>query len=186
VSLDRLEVVLLEVMGDLLAEHRSLHVGGAKVDAAPYSGVDDLIQRVGEALEAPRGTGFVAEGAEGDLVGAEEVLERVNDCTHYRRCVPRGGQGRAAVARAFCGLCGASALRRTATRFALLLTYFRVTGRRVDVVRLGQERAQLRQGDGPDGDHHVPPVGHPRPPRRPREAPVPRSPIEERSQSDTF
>src|SRR4029453_906673 len=33
VSVDRLEVVFLEVMGDLLAEHRSLHVGGAKVDA---------------------------------------------------------------------------------------------------------------------------------------------------------
>jgi hypothetical protein len=33
--MDRLEVVLLEVVGDLLAEHRSLHVGGAEVDAAP-------------------------------------------------------------------------------------------------------------------------------------------------------
>ena len=39
-SMDRLEVVLLDVVGDLLAEHRSLHVGGAEMDAAPYSGVE--------------------------------------------------------------------------------------------------------------------------------------------------
>jgi hypothetical protein len=38
--MDRLEVVLLDVMGDFLAEHRSLHVAGAEMDAAPYSGVE--------------------------------------------------------------------------------------------------------------------------------------------------
>src|SRR5439155_20590155 len=41
-----------------------------------------------EPVEAPRGTGFVAEGAEANLVGAEEVLERVDERT-----------GRAGVAR---------------------------------------------------------------------------------------
>jgi hypothetical protein len=64
-------------MGNFLAEHRSLHVGGAEVDAAPHSGVDDLLERVREAVEAPRGTRFVAEGTERDLVGAEEVFQRV-------------------------------------------------------------------------------------------------------------
>jgi hypothetical protein len=67
VLLDRLEVVLLEVMGDLPAEHRSLRVGGAKVDAGPHSGVDDLLERVREAVDAPRGARFAAEGTEGDL-----------------------------------------------------------------------------------------------------------------------
>ncbi len=79
-SVDRLEVVLPEVVGDLVAEHSSLGIGSAEVDAAPHSGVDDLLERVGEALEAPCGAGFVAESAEGDFVGAEKVLERV----HYR------------------------------------------------------------------------------------------------------
>ena len=86
--MDRLEVVLLEVVGDLLAEHGALHVGGAEVDAGPYSSVNDLLGRVREAVEAPRRAGFVAERAEGNLVGAEEVLERL-----YER------RGRAAVAR---------------------------------------------------------------------------------------
>jgi hypothetical protein len=100
VSLDWLEVVLLEVVGDLLAEHRSLRVGGAEVDAAPHSGVDDLLERVREAVEAPRGAGFIAEGAEGDFVSAEEVLERVNDCTTIGG-VSRGvvGEGRRSRAR---------------------------------------------------------------------------------------
>ena len=77
-SSDRLEVVLFEVVGDLVAEHRSLHVGGAKVNAGPYSSVDNLLERVRESLEAPRGTGFVAERVEGNLVGTEEVLKRVH------------------------------------------------------------------------------------------------------------
>jgi hypothetical protein len=38
--MDRLEVVLLEVVGDLLAKDRSLHVGGAEMDAATYLGVE--------------------------------------------------------------------------------------------------------------------------------------------------
>jgi hypothetical protein len=77
----RLEVVFLEVVGDLLTEHRSLRVGGAEVDASPDSGVDDLLERVREAVEAPRRTGFVAECTEAYPVGAEKVLERVHECT---------------------------------------------------------------------------------------------------------
>ena len=45
-SARRLEVVLLHVMDDLLAEHGSLHVRGAEVDPARDAGVDDLIERV--------------------------------------------------------------------------------------------------------------------------------------------
>src|SRR6266496_3159345 len=89
VSMDRLEVMLLEVLSDLLAEHGSLRVGGAGIIASPHSGVDDLRERVGEPVEAPRGTGFVAEGAEANLVGAEEVLERIDERTS-RAGVPRG------------------------------------------------------------------------------------------------
>ena len=51
-SSDRLEVVLLEVVGDLVAEHGSLHVGGAKVDAGPHSRVDNFAQDIGQAVEA--------------------------------------------------------------------------------------------------------------------------------------
>src|SRR6266478_2941988 len=95
-SFDRLEVVLLEVVGDLLAEHGSLRVRGAEVDAGPHSSVDDLLERVRESLEAPRGTGFVAEGAEADPVGAEEVLQRVHERTG-RAGVPRGWSGNGGV-----------------------------------------------------------------------------------------
>ena len=80
-----------DVVGDLLAELGSLLVGGAEMDAGPHSGVDDLFERVREPVEAPRGTGFVAEGAEGDPVGAEEVLERVRECSG------RGGVSRGVV-----------------------------------------------------------------------------------------
>src|SRR5882762_2865967 len=86
--------MLLEVVGDLLAEPGSLLVGGAEMDASPHSGVDDLLERVREPVEAPRGTGFVAEGAEGDPVGAEEVLERVHERS-----------GRAGVARRVADRC---------------------------------------------------------------------------------
>src|SRR4030095_15451790 len=75
-------------MGDFVAEHGSLQVGGAKVYAAAHASIDDLLGRVGEPLKGPCRTGFVAESVEGNLVGAEEVLERL----HERR-------GRAAVAR---------------------------------------------------------------------------------------
>ena len=91
VSVDWLEVVLVEVVGDLLAELGSLLVGGAEVDAGPHSGVDDLFERVREPVEAPRGTGFVAEGAEADPVSAEEVLERVRERSG------RGGVSRGVV-----------------------------------------------------------------------------------------
>ena len=95
-SPDRLEVVFLEVVGDLLAEHRSLRVGGAEVDASPYSGVDDLLERVRESVEAPRRTGFVAEHAEGDPVGAEEVW---SVCTNAlgRAAWPDGWSGKGGV-----------------------------------------------------------------------------------------
>src|SRR5882672_5394648 len=82
----------LEVVGDLFAELGSLLVGGAEVDAGPHSGVDDLLERVREPVEAPRGTGFVAEGAEGDPVGAKEVPERVRE-RGSRGGVPRGVVG---------------------------------------------------------------------------------------------
>ena len=75
--------MLLEVVGDLLAEPGSLLVGGAEVDAAPHSGVDDLLERVREALEASGSTGFVAEGTERDPVCAEEVFQRVHDGTAH-------------------------------------------------------------------------------------------------------
>ena len=78
-SVDWLEVVRLEVVGDLLAELGSLLIGGAEMDAGPYSGVDDLLERIRESVEAPRGTGFVAESAEANPVGAEEVLKRVRE-----------------------------------------------------------------------------------------------------------
>src|SRR6478735_8389964 len=78
-SSDRVEIVLLEVLGDLLAELGSLLIGGAEMDAGPHSGVDDLLERIREPVEAPRGTGFVAESAEANLVGAEEVLQRVRE-----------------------------------------------------------------------------------------------------------
>src|SRR5437667_412724 len=87
--------MLLEVMGDLLAENGSLRVGRAEVDASPYSSVDNLIERIGEPLKAPRRAGFVAERAESNSVRAEEVLERVHECTS-RAGVSRGvfGEGR--------------------------------------------------------------------------------------------
>ena len=50
VSLDRLEVVFLEVVGDLLAEHGSLRVGGAEVNVGPDSGVDNFAKDVREPL----------------------------------------------------------------------------------------------------------------------------------------
>ena len=76
-SVDWLEVVRLEVVGDLLAELGSLLVGGAEMDASPYSGVDDLFERIREPIVASRSTGFVAKSAEADPVGAEEILQRV-------------------------------------------------------------------------------------------------------------
>src|SRR5439155_26340971 len=90
-----LEVVLLEVVGDPFAEHRSLRVGGAEVDPGPHPSIDDLLKRVGEPVNAPRRTGFVAERTESDSVGTEEVLERMYERTSRAR-VPRRvvGEGR--------------------------------------------------------------------------------------------
>jgi len=45
-SLDRLEIVLLKVLGDLLAKHGSLHIRSAEVDACPYSGINDFTLNV--------------------------------------------------------------------------------------------------------------------------------------------
>ena len=42
-SVHRLEVVLLHVVEDLLAEDGSLNIGGAEVNPAPDAGVDDLL-----------------------------------------------------------------------------------------------------------------------------------------------
>jgi len=94
-SLNRLEVVLPEVVSNLVAEHGTLHVGGAEVDASPHSGVDNFPLDIREAVEAPRGAGFVAEGGDGDLVCAEEVLESLYECTGVGG-VPRWvvGEGR--------------------------------------------------------------------------------------------
>ena len=89
---DGLEVVLFEIMGDFFAQHGSLRVGSAEVYACPDPGVDDLLERLREAVEAARSAGFVAEGAEADFVGAEEVLERVHECTG-RASVSRGMLG---------------------------------------------------------------------------------------------
>src|SRR5918995_5864620 len=53
-----------------------------EVDAAPDAGVDDLLQRFGETIEAPRrtrrGRALVAYHREGDLVRSEEGLQRVH------------------------------------------------------------------------------------------------------------
>src|SRR4029077_14389470 len=67
------------VVGDLLADLGSLLVGGAEMDAGPHSGVDDFLERIREPIVAPRGAGFVAESAEANPVGAEEVLQRVRE-----------------------------------------------------------------------------------------------------------
>ena len=40
--------MLLEVVGDLLAEPGSLLVGGAEVNACAFSGVDDLLEGASE------------------------------------------------------------------------------------------------------------------------------------------
>jgi hypothetical protein len=100
VSSDRLEVVLLEVAGDLLAELCPLHVGGAEVDPAPDARVDDLLERIGEAIEAPRRTGrgkaLIADRREGDPVGAEEGLQRVHGRAADGGVTRRVVRGRAA------------------------------------------------------------------------------------------
>src|SRR5262245_547695 len=83
-SLNRLEVVLLEVVGDLVAEHRTLHIGGAEVDTSPHSRIDNFFQNIRETVEASRGAGFVTEDGDSDLVCAEEVLERVHERTGVR------------------------------------------------------------------------------------------------------
>ena len=46
VTSDRLEVVLLEIMGDLLAQDGPLCVSGAEVNARPDSSVDYLLKHV--------------------------------------------------------------------------------------------------------------------------------------------
>ena len=88
-SLNRLEVVLPEVVSNLVAEHGTLHVGGAEVDASPHSGVDNFPLDIREAVEAPRGAGFVTEDCDSDLVCAEEVLERLDK----RTCVASVSRG---------------------------------------------------------------------------------------------
>jgi integrase len=78
-SAQGLEVVLSQPVGDLLPQHRALDVGGAEVNTAPHPRVDDLLERLGEPIEAPGGPRAVAERAESDLVGAEVVLQRADN-----------------------------------------------------------------------------------------------------------
>ena len=106
-SANRLEVVSFEVVSDLPAKHASLRVGGAEVDTGPYSSIDNFIERVREPLKAPRGTGFVAEHADGDPVGAEEVSQRVHERTSVAR-VTRGmvWEGRRDKRRRIADRCG--------------------------------------------------------------------------------
>ena len=46
VSSNALEVVLMEIVGDFIAEHGPLLVGGAEVDARPHTGVDYFLKDV--------------------------------------------------------------------------------------------------------------------------------------------
>jgi hypothetical protein len=74
----RLEVVPALPTGDLLAEQCTLRVRGSEVDPAPDAGVDDLLERLREALEVPRLRGEPrALDVERDPVGTEEVLHHV-------------------------------------------------------------------------------------------------------------
>jgi hypothetical protein len=51
-SIHRLEIVLVEPVGDPLAEYRPLYVCGAEVDATPDARIDDLLECLGESVEA--------------------------------------------------------------------------------------------------------------------------------------
>lgn len=53
VSVHRLEVVLVAVLRDLLADAHRLLVRGPEVDAGPHPHVDDLVDRLGEMRVAP-------------------------------------------------------------------------------------------------------------------------------------
>jgi hypothetical protein len=66
VSSDRLEVVLVEVLGDLLTKRGTLRIGGAKVDASQTraSMISLSASRSGRRSAWSR---FAAEGTEGDL-----------------------------------------------------------------------------------------------------------------------
>ena len=44
----------MEVVSDLLAQFRSVFVGCSEVDPAPDASVDDLVESVRQAIEAPR------------------------------------------------------------------------------------------------------------------------------------
>ena len=57
-------MALLEVVRDLIAEHRSLHVGGAEVDAGPDARIDDLSETIREPVEvAATRSGSASGGA---------------------------------------------------------------------------------------------------------------------------
>src|SRR6476660_1939309 len=75
--LDRREGVLDQVVRDLQPDDRALNVGRPEMDAAADPGAEDFLERVRETSEGTRRVRVVAEGVEGDLVGAEEGLERV-------------------------------------------------------------------------------------------------------------
>jgi hypothetical protein len=67
------EEVLVAPAGDLLSDARAVLVRLAEVDSRSHAGVDDLVRRIREALEAARGPGVQAARAEGDPVGTEET-----------------------------------------------------------------------------------------------------------------
>jgi hypothetical protein len=50
----RLEIVRRHVVGDVLPEDLTLYIGRVKVQACPNAGIDDLGERLREAVEAPR------------------------------------------------------------------------------------------------------------------------------------
>jgi hypothetical protein len=63
----RLEVVRRHVVGDVPAQHLTLHVGRTEVEACPDPSFDDLGERLREAVEAPR------RAMSGDQVGSASV-----------------------------------------------------------------------------------------------------------------
>src|SRR6266550_8756094 len=74
-----MEVVLVPPMRDVLTDVRARDVSVPEVDTHVHPRVDDLLDRIREAREAPRRVGGVALVAERDLVRSEEVLQRLDE-----------------------------------------------------------------------------------------------------------
>ena len=88
--------MLLEVVGDCIAEHGSLHVGGAEVDVGPHSSIDDLLERVGEPLKAPCRTGFVADALKPILSVPKKFWSVFTNAPVAQQC-PEGWSGKGGV-----------------------------------------------------------------------------------------